>query len=156
MRYPSLVLIAASLIAASLIVGACSPRPSATATDDGAPVDQAPLTVDGGGLPGSPVFDPLEVLRRADAVGGLTSLSVPDATAIIDGYISALGQRAGSEAIVGELQDLRGALTANTIDGAEVGRLLSSLGARTETAAQGESSYEVLGRALRSAGEGLR
>lgn len=145
-----------TVLAAALLFVACGNRQAADASTETAPVDRAPVTTDGGGLPGSPVFDPLEVLRRAQVAGGLTSLSLPNATAIIDGYISALGQRAGSDAIVGELRDLRGELTSGSIDGSKVGRLLTSLGARTEAAAGESSSYQTLGQALTSAGEGLQ
>lgn len=122
-----------------------------------APVDAADATVteSAGGLPGSPMMNPLDVLSAVKSAGGLTKLPLATALPIIDGFINALAQRAGSKAITSELESLKSELTSGSIDGGKVGKLLTSLGGRTSEAAGGEGNYAVLGDALAQAGQGL-
>ena len=150
MRTPALLLPAA--LSLSLALGACG---SARTADAPADLDGPLVTEDPGGLPGSPLVDPLEVLSVAQAAGGLTKIAPANAVSIIDGFANALAQRAGSGDIVGELNSLKAELTSGSIDGARVGDLLQSLGRRTTAAAGGEGNYAVLGEALAEAGRGL-
>ena len=140
---------------------------SACATAQDAPVRDAPaeatspvldgavVTEDAGGLPGSPQFDPMEVLAKATDAGGLLQLPLGLAGEIIDDYRVTLAQYPGSEELVSDLDALREALGAETIDGATVGSLLSQLGARTRAVSEDAGNYAVLGKALEAAGERL-
>lgn len=142
------------LPAAALAITLAACGSSRTAT---APVEASDtvVTESGGGLPGSPMMGPLDVLSAIESAGGLTKLAPATAVSVIDGFANALSQRAGSEAITGELASLKSELTSGNIDGGKVGRLLQSLGQRTTAAAGGEGNYATLGNALAQAGEGL-
>ena len=118
-------------------------------------VSGAVVTEDAGGLPGSPQFDPMEILAKATNAGGLLQIPLGLAAEIIDDYTVTLAQYAGSEAIVGELESLRAALGAETVDGAAVGELLLSLGGRTRAASEDTGNYAILGKALEAAGREL-
>ena len=118
-------------------------------------VNGAVVTEDAGGLPGSPQFDPMEVLAKATNAGGLLQLPLGLAGEIIDDYTVTLAQYTGSEAIVGELESLRAALGEETVDGNAVGELLLSLGARTRAASEDAGNYAILGKALETAGREL-
>ncbi len=108
---------------------------------------------DAGGLPGSPMIDPAEVLRSIQQAGGLTKLPIATAVRVIDAYTSALGQRAGSDALVKDLTLVRAEIQKPTIDGGKVGKALERLGERTVAAADGDAMYSSLGKALSEAGE---
>lgn len=92
--------------------------------------------------------------------GGLTSLSPAAATSTIDGWIETL---AGNESLAGVadgLRELKTALTASPLDGAQIGSLLVRLGAQTRSAAataDPASSVKVarLGGLLENAGAAL-
>ena len=118
-------------------------------------VDGAVVTEDAGGLPGSPQFDPMEVLAKATNAGGLLQIPLGLAGEIVDDYTVTLAQYPGSAELVTDLKSLRSELGAETVDGAAVGRLLRSLGERTRAVSEDAGNYAILGKALESAGEEL-
>lgn len=91
--------------------------------------------------------------------GGLTSIPLEAAIANIEGWEEQLSgsDDAAVQSIADQLGQLREALSADEIDGAEVGGLLTSLG--TETAAAGEGAGDdqlvQLGDLLAQAGASL-
>ena len=121
-------------------------------------LDRPPLTEAAGGLPGSPTYAPLDVLRASEAAGGLTQLSPETALAIIDAYRSALGQRVGSEAIVEDLDLVRTQLSSGSPDARIVGDALVRLGERTQVASNddADAEYALLAKALIDAGKQLQ
>ncbi len=140
-----------------LAVGASSlPSCGSSRTADSpaeADLSRAPLVLDdAGGLPGSPMIDPGEVLMSVEQAGGLTKLPLDAANRVIDAYVSALAQRADSDALVGDLKTVRAEINKPTIDGPKVGRALTRLGDRTTAAADGDAMYSALGTALTESG----
>ena len=131
---------------------ACNSRTVEAPTE----MESPPLTEDAGGLPGSPTLDAKSVLQTAADAGGLTQIAPTTALRIIDSYRSALAQRVGSEALVEDLDVVRAQLSGGRPDAKVVGEALERLGARTQAASAGDSSYELLGRALSEAGGKLR
>ncbi|MFT5999415.1 MAG: hypothetical protein ACI81P_001873 [Neolewinella sp.] len=82
-------------------------------------------------------------VEAVTSVGG-DLLALPAAAAVgnIDSWIAKLGSMDGTEAIVSELEALKTELTAESIDGAKVSTLLSSLATSTSSL---EGSAPLLG-----------
>lgn len=95
-------------------------------------------------------------LDAVTEAGGLTALGTSDALATIDRWIVKLESSGAATAVSGKLRELRGQLTASTLDGPAVGQTLVELGQLTQEAA-GSSAADVnqLGSALESAGKDL-
>lgn len=150
----SLLLGAASLATA---VALAQEPADAPAELDGPLIDNPVLTEDAGGLPGSPLLDPTEVLAEATESGGLLYLDPTTATDIVDGYAKTLAQYPGTETLIADLQVVSEQLASGTPDGAVIGAALVRLGEGTVTAAEadGGGNYAVLGEALLAAGKQL-
>lgn len=95
----------------------------------------------------------------AEQAGGVTSLPVAAALSNIDGWIARLDGNADAAPVVENLRTLRSQLTASPIDGAAVGRTLTTLGEQTTAVAAGaggeRGALERLGSALSQAGRNL-
>lgn len=89
--------------------------------------------------------------------GGVTSLPLDAALANIEGWQTTL---AGSDdpavqALSAQLGELATALQAESIDPAEVSRLMTSLGEGTTAVAEGDAQLEGVGNLLQQAGSSL-
>jgi hypothetical protein len=85
----------------------------------------------------------LGTVEAVTSVGGdLLALPANAAVGNIDSWIAKLGSMDGTEAIVSELEALKTELTAESIDGAKVSTLLSSLATSTSSL---EGSAPLLG-----------
>ena len=148
--------LATALLLVSLLAAAMTARAQDAPAEATSPVlDGAVVTEDPGGLPGSPQFDPMEVLAKATSAGGLLQIPLGLAGEIVDDYTVTLAQYPGSANLVDELKSLRRELNAETVDGTTVGRLLLSLGERTRAVSEDAGNYAVLGKALEAAGRKL-
>ena len=89
--------------------------------------------------------------------GGLTAIPVDAAVANIEGWEAQLGGSSDPavQSIASQLGELKTALQADSIDGAQVGSLLVSLGQGTTAAAGGDSGLTELGNLLTQAGGSL-
>lgn len=92
----------------------------------------------------------MDAIRDA---GGLTGLSPNEAVANLDEWIVKLGGVDGAEPLVGQLRQLKTALTDGDLDGTRIGGLLQEIGAETRRLAGGNQAVGGLGSALESAGE---
>ena len=88
---------------------------------------------------------------------GLTEIPLDAALANIEGWQTTLegSDDAAVQELGAQLGELATALQADTIDGAEVGGLLTSLGEGTTAAAAGDAGLESLGNLLTEAGGSL-
>ena len=89
--------------------------------------------------------------------GGVTNLPLDAALANIEGWQATLeaSDDTAVQALGAQLGELATALQAETIDGAEVSGLLTSLGEGTVAAAAGDAQLESLGNLLTQAGGSL-
>lgn len=94
--------------------------------------------------------------------GGLTNIATDQAVQNIDGWLARIDDANNDalDAVADNLEELKTALQADEIDGAEVGNLLTELGQQTSetaSAATGQqmTQLQALGEALTSGGEQL-
>jgi hypothetical protein len=94
-------------------------------------------------------------IAAATASGGVLQIPAEAAVANINGWINTLEGMDGTAPVVANLRALRSELTSSTLDGAEIGRILSALGTQTSGVANGNADLLALGSALSDAGNSL-
>ena len=89
--------------------------------------------------------------------GGVTSLPLDAALANIQGWQSTLSgsDDPAVQALSGQLGELATALQADSLDPAEISRLMTSLGEGTTAVAGGDAQLEGLGNLLQQVGSSL-
>jgi hypothetical protein len=123
----------------ALTLAACQSNRSSMDDDmDMAPTVTADATVD-----------------AVQAAGGLTNLAPSAAVANIDAWIDRLDGNSAAAPVVSNLRLLRAELTSPTLNGANIGRILSDLGRQTTAAAGSDADLLMLGRTLSEAGDML-
>ena len=89
--------------------------------------------------------------------GGVTSLPISAAVSNIEGWQTKLegSDDPAVQALSAQLGELSAALQTQPLDGAEIGRLLTSLGEGTSSVAGGDAQLSSLGSLLKRAGSSL-
>ena len=136
-RFPAFL---ALLLAFSLTACSDNDTVAEETMEEVAGAEVAPINPEPGVPADAPEVDVTGTIAALES--GLTAIPAGDAVGNINGWIAKLEGAGfdGSEEITDNLEELRDALQAETLDGAAIGATLSRLGELTTAAAAGASS----------------